>query len=174
MPALPIGAFPLANRTSALLGLISAPGHKTALPAAGAPASGHSAARLSAAEPSPGTSRAGSVAGEGRERPGRPDAEPQNEANDPTYTDADPTTPQDQPSAEGGTGDASPDTGIEASADAVGPAASSPAPSKDPAVLAREAATSESVVEILPLGSGLVLVGTGLALALLALRLRRE
>ncbi|MDX3258921.1 hypothetical protein PV336_06700 [Streptomyces sp. MI02-2A] len=159
MPPLPLGAFPLTNGTSALLGLVPAPVRKAPPGAAGAPASGHSAARLSATEPSSGASRAGSEAGEGRARPGRADAAPQDEPTGPT--DPDSTAPDVLPSAD-------------ATAEAVGPAASSPAPSQKPAVLAREAATSQPVVEILPLGSGLVLVGAGLALALLALRLRRE
>ncbi|MFD8027907.1 MULTISPECIES: hypothetical protein [unclassified Streptomyces] len=159
MPPLPLGAFPLTNGTSALLGLVPAPVRKAPPGAAGAPASGHSAARLPAIEPSSGASRAGSEAGEGRARPGRADAAPQDEPTGPM--DPDSTAPDVLPS-------------VDATAEAVGPAASSPAPSQKPAVLAREAATSQPVVEILPLGSGLVLVGAGLALALLALRLRRE
>ncbi|MFE6547911.1 hypothetical protein ACFVHS_05850 [Streptomyces sp. NPDC057746] len=161
MPSLPLGAFPLTNGTSALLGLLPAPARKAPPGAAGAPAFGHSAARLPATGPSPGASRAGSEAGVGRARPGRADAAPQDETAGPMDTTPDATAPDVLPSTD-------------ATAEAIGPAASSPAPSQNPAVLAREAATSEPVVEILPLGSGLVLVGAGLALALLALRMRRE
>lgn len=99
-------------------------------------------------------------------RPGRPEPEAQDETDEPTYTDHDPSAP---PGPLTGT----PDASGAASSAAADPAASLAA-SKNPAVTARGPAASEPVVEILPLGSGLVLVGTGLALALLALRLRRE
>ncbi|MFF7735367.1 MULTISPECIES: hypothetical protein [unclassified Streptomyces] len=92
-------------------------------------------------------SRAGSRAGEGRVRPGRPeDAE-----EGPGVTDAT-AVPQEPP-----------ETVPEPSA-----------PAEQPV---REAAAAErptgQVLRILPLGSGLLLIGLGLGLAFFALRLRR-
>ncbi|WP_371661203.1 hypothetical protein [Streptomyces sp. NBC_00280] len=91
------------------------------------------------ARPAPDASRAGSPAGEGRERPGRPESAPPDEA---AYEEAAPApVPTSVP-------DGPRDTG------------------------ARPGTVSGPVLRILPLGSGLVLIGSGLGLALLALRLR--
>ncbi|NEC84623.1 hypothetical protein [Streptomyces sp. SID12501] len=91
------------------------------------------------ARPAPDASRAGSQAGEGRERPGRRESSPPDEA---AYEAAvpfpDPTSVPDAPRG----------------ADA------------------RTGTASGPVLRILPLGSGLVLIGLGLGLALLTLRLR--
>ncbi|WP_330289341.1 hypothetical protein [Streptomyces sp. NBC_00576] len=91
------------------------------------------------ARPAPDASRAGSLAGEGRERPGRRESAPPDEA---AYEEAapvpEPTSVPDEPG--------------------------------DPA--ARPGTVSGPVLRILPLGSGLVLIGLGLGLAFLALRLR--
>ncbi|MGW3493193.1 hypothetical protein [Streptomyces sp. NPDC001020] len=46
-------------------------------------------------------------------------------------------------------------------------------PPKGSATPARRTTASKPTLEVLPLGSGLILVGLGLGLALLALRLRR-
>ncbi|MFI1355069.1 hypothetical protein ACH4TV_16090 [Streptomyces sp. NPDC020898] len=93
------------------------------------------------ARPAPDASRAGSRAGEGRERPGRRDSAPPDEAGDPAAyeeTAPIPTSDPDDPQDAG----------------------------------ALPGAVSGPVLRILPLGSGLVLVGLGLGLALFALRLR--
>ncbi|MGW3985615.1 hypothetical protein [Streptomyces sp. NPDC004830] len=94
-------------------------------------------------------SRAGSRAGQGRERPGRPAAA----SEEPGVTDATalPATPPE-------------------------PVPEPPEPTVEDEPV-RRAATAESptapVLRILPLGSGLVLIGLGLGLAFLGLRLRR-
>ncbi|WP_329503577.1 hypothetical protein RFN58_22160 [Streptomyces iakyrus] len=92
-------------------------------------------------------SRAGSRAGEGRVRPGRPE-----DAGDgPGVADAT-AVPEE-------------------------PRETAPAPSEPAEQPVREAAAAErpvgQVLRILPLGSGLVLIGLGLGLAFFALRLRR-
>ncbi|MEU6317297.1 hypothetical protein [Streptomyces sp. NPDC047009] len=137
---------------------------------AGAPAARRPTAPALAASAvsSPDPSRAGSLPGVGRLRPGRTDSSPEDQGDEPTYTDEDPSALPEPTYTQ------YPDLGDEESIGAVDPLKSSPTPSQDSAVLAREAGGSEPVTEILPLGSGLVLVGAGLGLALLALRLRRE
>jgi hypothetical protein len=121
-----------------------------------------------AADPAPSAdvSRAGSSEGEGRTRPGR--AEPTTGDEDgngnhegivPTYTDRDPAwegAASDHPEATG-----------------------APEPSRPAAVPVQRhevgpASSPEPVLEILPLGSGLIFIGLGLGLAFLALRLRRD
>ncbi|MFE9092796.1 hypothetical protein [Streptomyces sp. NPDC007264] len=93
--------------------------------------------------------------------------------DEPTHPDEDPAVPDRTPRpADHGTGTPDPDS--DASVGPDGLAATSPAPRQRSAGPARQAVASEPVVEILPLGSGLILVGLGLAIALLALRLRRE
>ncbi len=123
-----------------------------------------------AAEPS----RAGSRAGEGRMRPGRPDGPAAEVEGDDTVPSRAAETAADQPEE--------PET---ADVPGVTPGASPPPeeaglqpaqPPRQPA--GRQAAsegegTTEPVLQILPLGSGLVLIGLGLGLALLGLRLRR-
>lgn len=109
------------------------------------------AARKSSASspPSPSgvgePSWAGSKAGEGRLRPGRPE-EPGEETARPSGTGADDVSAS--PSAS--------DSATEEDVQAV--------PDADP---------SGPVLRILPLGSGLVLIGLGLGLAFVALRVRR-
>ncbi|WP_030899902.1 MULTISPECIES: hypothetical protein [unclassified Streptomyces] len=92
-------------------------------------------------------SRAGSRAGEGRERPGRPEV-------------------------------AEPDTGDAATAVTEEPRETAPVPSASTEEPVRDAHAHADrsvgpVLRILPLGSGLVLIGLGLGLAFFALRLRR-
>ncbi|MFE9684573.1 hypothetical protein [Streptomyces sp. NPDC006285] len=110
-------------------------------------------------EPVPAESRAGSRAGEGRERPGR-EAAPTAEDSSPAHSD----------SAES----------HEASVAPEAPRRTAP-PSAPPArpVDAHEAAdrpvrAAEPVLKVLPLGTGLVLIGLGSGLAFLALRVRRS
>ncbi|WP_257004002.1 hypothetical protein [Streptomyces sp. SA15] len=119
------------------------------------------AASPSAAEPS----RAGSRAGEGRERPGRrvPESAPE---------DADDTgAPEDEGGQEAG-GDL---TAVPEPPRATGGVPSGhplrPAEQGQPA--GRDDRSAEPGLKILPLGSGLILVGLGLGLAFVALRMRR-
>lgn len=111
-----------------------------------------------AAEPAPAaeTSRAGSRAGEGRQRPGRGDdtgpGRQESDAGEPP--DADGTHPESAP-----------------------PWPPHPPPPSRHAALpgerTDEGAAEKHVERELPLGSGLILIGVGLGLAFLGLRLRR-
>ncbi|MEW2285053.1 hypothetical protein [Streptomyces sp. NPDC047841] len=133
------------------------------MPSDSASASVHPYRPLASVEPS----RAGSRAGEGRMRPGRPDGpEIEDEDDDPP-----PATPAAQPqepeTAEVPSGPPSPlETGPDPTGSPRGSAAEQAAPSGE--------APTEPVLRILPLGSGLVLIGLGLGLALLGLRLRKS
>ncbi|MYW19657.1 hypothetical protein GT039_29805 [Streptomyces sp. SID2955] len=112
-------------------------------------------------------SRAGSLPGEGRMRPGRPDrltaeAEEEDDVQATATPAAQPAEPEttdlpaaSEPPAESGLDSAAP-------------------PRADTRQAAQDEAAAEPVLRILPLGSGLVLIGLGLGLALLGLRLRRS
>lgn len=100
-------------------------------------------------------SRAGSRAGEGRERPGRRE-EPVPQDDDPTGTD---------PTGTDRTGSGTDDGDLAAASEPPHETAAASAP--------RGAAQTAAKVFILPLGTGLVLIGLGIGLALFALRLRR-
>ncbi|MFE1442993.1 hypothetical protein [Streptomyces sp. NPDC058739] len=139
--------------------------HHTASPSHRPPAHGpraeESAEPTEAAEPAePAESapeaestRAGSRAGEGQERPGRREA-----------PDEDPGADEELAEEDQGS-----DTGP------VPPTApQSPAARPLSAATPQAAVPTEPVLEILPLGSGLVLIGLGLGLAFIALRLRRD
>lgn len=106
-----------------------------------------------AAEPSADASRAGSRPGEGRERPGReePTGRSEGEAAEP---DRDPAAPDS--AAASAASEPSPDAAVPVRQSVV-------RPGTDP----------EPVLRIVPLGSGLILIGLGLGLAFLALRVRR-
>jgi hypothetical protein len=108
---------------------------------------------LYAPDPSADASRAGSVPGEGRARPGREEPWRQSETGpaDPTYTDRDPAVPEASAASE-------------PSQAAVIPVRQS---------VGRTGGTPAPVLQIVPLGSGLILIGLGLGLAFLALRIRR-
>ncbi|MFE2964796.1 hypothetical protein ACFXKC_14220 [Streptomyces sp. NPDC059340] len=119
-----------------------------------------------AADPAPsaGASRAGSSAGQGRTRPGReepsaPDEDGSGSGEDtvPTYTDRDPAgeNAASDPEETGAPEPSRPAV-VPVQHDEVGPATA-----------------PEPVLKILPLGGGLILIGLGLGLAFLALRLRR-
>jgi hypothetical protein len=111
-------------------------------------------------EPVPGESRAGSRAGEGRERPGR-------EAR-PTEEDIAAGRHPDSPESPG-----LPDRS-EAAVVPEPPRSSAPEPfppAGDEQASTRSVHGSEPVFRVLPLGSGLVLIGLGLAFV--ALRVRR-
>ncbi|MFF7354981.1 hypothetical protein ACFZA1_20295 [Streptomyces filipinensis] len=115
-------------------------------------------------------SRAGSRAGEGRLRPGRPDGPPAAEEgdDDPVTTPApDSGRPEEPETADLPT--------VTPSASAV-PDQAGLDPARTPAQSAaaqQSGNATEPVLQLLPLGSGLVLIGLGLGLAFLALRLRR-
>ncbi|MGW4285611.1 hypothetical protein ACWEIK_01540 [Streptomyces sp. NPDC004673] len=119
------------------------------------------------ASPSPTVSkpaRAGSRAGEGRMRPGRPARpDPEEQAQDPAASGT-PTTPAAAYPEEPETAD---------SPAAPTPTASATAPASRPAAVRQGEGTSARAPRFLPLGSGLVLLGLGLALALVGLRIRR-
>ncbi|MEU8029377.1 hypothetical protein AB0C13_12205 [Streptomyces sp. NPDC049099] len=119
--------------------------------------------RPAAVEPT----RAGSRAGEGRMRPGRPDgpaAEVEGD-DDPVPT----RTPDSGRPEEPETAD------LPAATPSAAPHDAGLDPARSPAQNAarQNENSTEPVLQILPLGSGLVLIGLGLALAFLALRLRR-
>ncbi|WP_371578804.1 hypothetical protein [Streptomyces sp. NBC_01314] len=137
-------------RSARVTGLVLVPGLLVVLVAGPVP-------RVYAVEPDPATSWAGSRAGEGRERPGRQDAgpvEPEGEAYAPSE---------------------------EAAAESDGPDATiAPEPSQNAALPfptappGTGAATDEGpVLQVVSLGGGLVLMGLGLGLAFVGLRIRR-
>lgn len=108
-----------------------------------------------AAEPGVDASRAGSRPGEGRARPGReePTGRAETGTAEPTYTDRDTAAPG-RPEESG---------------------AQDPSPGAAPVQqsVVRPGQAPEPVLRIVPLGSGLILIGLGLGLAFLALRIRR-
>jgi len=121
----------------------------------------HAAPYTARPAPSADASRAGSVPGEGRARPGRAEPAAPDDPDDPGTEDGEPTGPVRDPDV--------PDRS-EASA--------APEPSRDPVISVHQnvvgrAPTPEPVLQILPLGSGLILIGLGLGLAFVALRVRR-
>lgn len=142
-------------RSARVTGLVVVPGLLVVLVAGPMP-------RVYAAEPDPTTSWAGSRAGEGRERPGRQDAGPV-EPEDDAYAPSDSYVPSTEPTPE-------PD----------GPDATvAPEPSQDaalpfPAAPPGTATSEEPVLQVVSLGSGLMLVGLGLGLAFVGLRIRRD
>ncbi|EST29173.1 hypothetical protein [Streptomyces roseochromogenus] len=111
--------------------------------------------------------RAGSRAGEGRMRPGRPDgpaAEVEGE-DDPVPTQARGTGRPEEPET------ANLPSATPTPSDAPGQAGLQP-PARNGG---RQGETAtEPVLQILPLGTGLVLIGLGLALAFLGLKLRKD
>ncbi|MGW3107461.1 hypothetical protein [Streptomyces sp. NPDC001100] len=125
------------------------------------------------ARPSAEPSRAGSQAGVGRERPGRtaqPSAEEdENGADDGDTAESAATedgasalpTPADSASPSQDTGV----TGVVPSSPPLQPVHQTVAHAEDP---------TEPVLRILPLGSGLILIGLGLGLAFIGLRVRRS
>ncbi|MFF0734439.1 hypothetical protein ACFYVK_22770 [Streptomyces chartreusis] len=135
----------------------------------------------SSPDPSDEPSRAGSRAGEGRQRPGREKGplEEQEVARDKRDGDkrADERDGSRTPDAEREGEDDGDDTEPESSEAADAPAQDT-VPSATPTRHARPPAPhadgpSEPVLEVLPLGAGLVLIGLGLGLAFVGLRLRR-
>ncbi|MEU3784760.1 hypothetical protein [Streptomyces sp900129855] len=123
---------------------------------------------------SPEADRAGSRAGEGRERPGRKVDQGEDEDEEAPDTAGEDTGEEDSDEGSGDTeaGDGDP-TGSESPQAVVAPATSA---TPQDAVRQPDAQSERAdgpVLQILPLGTGLVLIGLGIALALAALRLRR-
>ncbi|SED98379.1 hypothetical protein SAMN05216489_05123 [Streptomyces sp. 3213] len=149
---------------------VMAPASATASVSATAlkPASGPGHHDQAAARPEP--TRAGSQAGVGRERPGRtaqPSAEEAENGGDDEAT-ADPVTDEDGASA------------VPTPADSASPSEEAAImPSSPPLRPVHQTVThaeddpTEPVLRILPLGSGLILIGLGLGLAFIGLRVRR-
>ncbi|MEV7016512.1 hypothetical protein [Streptomyces sp. NPDC093991] len=160
-----------------------------------------SASPSSSVSPSPSVSRTGGGPGEGRDRPGRRETAGEGSRDTaPSRRGAEEGTgPRGAAGRPDGDGARRPDARLDASApaevrdgaaeespagDAGGAAPSAPAssaaapvpaassPAAEPDAVAGTAA--EPVLRILPLGSGLVLIGLGCALAHLGLRLRQE
>lgn len=108
--------------------------------------------------------------GEGRQRPGRA------EEREPERDGRDGNTGRHQ---EGDRGDDVPEEPASAvSAVPPGPTEAAPTPSVSPSRSGAQTGvaaqgTAEPVLRVLPLGTGLVLIGLGLALGLVGLRLRR-
>ncbi|MGY5047468.1 hypothetical protein ACWDE0_17795 [Streptomyces sp. 900105755] len=144
------------------------------------------------ASAAPEPSLAGTVAGEGRMRPGRPQGPGTKvEDQDPDDPDdpGDLDDPEDsgRPDDEGGAGEgaatesAGSGTGSPATTPAqppreavLAPASSpQPHPTTDQAMRPGQEDATEPVLQVLPLGSGLVLIGLGLGLAFVGLRVRR-
>ncbi|MET7913148.1 hypothetical protein ACFYS7_09000 [Streptomyces avermitilis] len=100
-------------------------------------------------------------------RPGREDDGSESEDAEPTYTDRDP--------ADGDTED----SGVDPGASARPETTDAPPPSQHAAATAPQSVvrpgerTPKPVLQVLPLGSGLILMGLGLGLAFVALRVRR-
>lgn len=137
------------------------------------PAPSHSAS-ASASEPAAEPSRAGSRPGEGRERPGR-----RNEAEEAERVDTEAAVPEDGEAAEEDEGadgvvDGDQDGGVTAVPEPPRETAAALLP-PHPARPAEERAArpAEPALRIMPLGGGLILVGLGLGLAFVALRVRR-
>ncbi|MFF3612512.1 hypothetical protein [Streptomyces sp. NPDC002580] len=112
--------------------------------------------------PTADTSRAGSLAGEGRVRPGRSEPAPQDPEDIPEALD----TPDPEAT------ESAADTGLTG-------ASTVPEPSPDDAAPVQQSVVGpgsppEPVLELLPLGTGLILIGVGLGLAFVALRVRRS
>lgn len=120
-----------------------------------------------AADPAPSAraSRAGSDAGVGRTHPGREEPTARDEDGSGSHEDTAPTYTDRDPAGENAASDGPDATGA-------------PEPSRPAALPVQHdevgpATAPEPVLKILPLGGGLILIGLGLGLAFLALRLRR-
>ncbi|MFJ4891102.1 MULTISPECIES: hypothetical protein [unclassified Streptomyces] len=144
--ALLCGTGPAADAAPPAAGILASTG-SLGQPGPGAPEPGR-------AIPTPDASRAGSLAGEGRVRPGRPE--------------------EDSPEPEDSDSGTDIGSGIDSGLSQVGDvpeARDDPAPVQQSVV--SPGSTTEPVWQVLPLGGGLILVGLGLGLAFVGLRVRR-
>lgn len=129
------------------------------------------------ASASPEPSRAGTLAGEGRLRPGRPQGpaaavQGQDEDGDEPGEDGD--EPGEDEAGEETDGASPATTSTQPPREAGLVPTPSPTHPAHQSVAHSEEDGSEPVLHILPLGSGLVLIGLGLGLAFVALRVRRS
>jgi hypothetical protein len=159
VPAAPVVATPVVTALVPTVGVV---------PAA------HAAGPTPRAEPS----RAGSRAGEGRERPGRAEADESSkeDADDPTDTATATATPTDRRTDPGPDTDPTHPEPARPTGDPDAPRGSR-APGSQQSGVARPDTVEGPGVRALPLGilgSGLILVGLGLGLAFVALRVRRS
>jgi hypothetical protein len=149
-----------------------------AAPSGAFPAPGALRASGSPAPSATAPSRAGSRAGEGRERPGRRQAPESAEGEDSAGTGAD-AAPEDDgddgllDGEEDGAADVVPDVPEAPRETAAVPSAPPPHAEHAKDSVSRTEHPTEPGLQILPLGSGLILVGLGLGLAFVALRVRR-
>ncbi|MFE1881092.1 hypothetical protein [Streptomyces diastatochromogenes] len=150
-----------------------------ALRVSAAPAARSSSDASASPSAPPEPSRAGSRAGEGRRRPGRPDGPPAEEEGDddtgpftgaPDTGDPENGYPEEPETAV--TPDQAPAVSPSPAEAGLNPARPPQQPADQSAVHQGQAPT-EPTLQILPLGSGLVLIGLGLGLAFLGLRVRR-
>jgi hypothetical protein len=121
----------------------------------------------SSSAPADEPSRAGSRPGEGRDRPGRREEAPEEEDEDQDGDEGD--VGGDVP----GDPDAGDDTAVPEEPQEAVPVPSASPHQAAPQAVARAERPAEPVLRILPLGSGLILIGLGLGLAFAGLRLRR-
>ncbi|MFH8447369.1 hypothetical protein ACH4D3_40030 [Streptomyces sp. NPDC018026] len=154
-----------ASRPSEDSGPAGSAGRGSPEPSRPAPSASRSPS-ASGTEAGPEPSRAGSRPGEGRQRPGRAEERaPERDGGDEDadrYGDGGDGVPEDDPATAVPTG--------RTEAAQVPPATPSRSSSRS---AAPTRAAAEPVLRVLPLGSGLVLIGLGLALGLVGLRLRR-
>ncbi|MGW1722541.1 hypothetical protein ACWCQK_06315 [Streptomyces sp. NPDC002306] len=146
-------------------------------PAASASASLSASASASASASPTEPDRAGSLAGEGRQRPGRQEdvaTQVQGEGTDEDPADPDGTDPRENADEDSRSDTDGTDAGQATRTpgqDGLAPATPTDEPGRQ--TVARPQSSAEPVLQILPLGSGLVLIGLGFGLAFLGLRLRR-
>ncbi|MFE2069120.1 hypothetical protein ACFXDH_43235 [Streptomyces sp. NPDC059467] len=130
------------------------------------------------ASATPAPSRAGTLAGEGRTRPGRPQGPAVKvEGQDPDGDEDGDGTDEEtatEPAEIGAESPGAASTQPPREADLVPPTPSQQARPAQQAVTHTQDGDSEPVLQILPLGSGLVLIGLGLGLAFIGLRVRRS
>ncbi|WP_333773938.1 hypothetical protein [Streptomyces sp. IBSBF 3136] len=171
--ATPVSGVALAYGAEATPPDASAPPGRSLVSVSPAAHASGRAASASAAEPS----RAGSRAGEGRMRPGRPDGPAAEEEgdDDPSRITGSPglAEPQDgypeeaePPGVTPAASDTPEEAGLDPGRQPLTPTSQDPVP--------QAGAPAEPALRILPLGSGLVLIGLGLGLAFLGLRVRRS
>ncbi|MET8247476.1 hypothetical protein ABZV31_25465 [Streptomyces sp. NPDC005202] len=182
-PLIVLGAVVLPCGSALSYGVAAAPSAPASSSSASSAPASSSSAPSSSASPSAGgsspsrspePSRAGSRAGEGRQRPGR-SGEPAKEVEGDDTAEPEEEGEESEAGEDGGGVTGTPKaTSASQSPDEAGvvPSASPNRPTSQP--IAQTERSAEPVLRILPLGSGLVLIGLGLGLAFVALRVRRS